>query len=104
MRHGRASLTADRVAARRAAHQLLDSPRILDDPLALTILAPDSRDALVADPRAFDPSPLSPLLRAFFVIRSRVAEDALADAVAEGVKQYVVLGAGFDTSAYRPPC
>ena len=56
------------------------------------------------DPRAFDASPLSPMLRAFFVIRSRVAEDALADAVAEGVVQYIVLGAGFDTSAYRPPC
>lgn len=104
MKPGRASLTADRVATRRAAHQLLDTPRILDDPLALMILAPDKRAALVADPHAFDPSPLSPLLRTFFVVRSRVAEDALAEAVAEGVTQYVVLGAGFDTSAYRPPC
>src|SRR5260221_14626647 len=104
MRHGQASRTADRVAARRASHQLLDRPLVLDDPLALTILSEETRVTLLANPGAFDPSPLSPLLRAFFVVRSRVAEDALADAVAKGVTQYVVLGAGFDTSAYRLPC
>jgi methyltransferase (TIGR00027 family) len=32
-----------------------------------------------------------------------VAEDALAQAVAAGVRQYVVLGAGLDTFAYRNP-
>jgi methyltransferase (TIGR00027 family) len=46
---------------------------------------------------------LGPYLRAFFVMRSRFAEDALAAAVANGVRQYVVLGAGFDTFAYRNP-
>ena len=104
MRHGHASRTAERVATRRAAHQLLDSPLVLDDPLALAILSPESRAALVADPRAYDPSPLSAALRAFFAIRSRLAEDALAEVVVRGVAQYIVLGAGFDTSAYRPPC
>jgi methyltransferase (TIGR00027 family) len=104
MRHGRASRTAERVAARRASHQLLDSPLVLDDPLALAILSAENHAALIADPSAFDPSPLSPVLRAFFVVRSRLAEDALAEATTVGVGQYVVLGAGFDTSAYRPPC
>ena len=33
-------------------------------------------------------------MRAFIVARSRFAEDELARAVAAGVKQYVVLGAG----------
>ena len=33
--------------------------------------------------------------------RSRYAEDELARAVAHGVRQYVVLGAGLDTFAYR---
>ncbi len=42
-------------------------------------------------------------LRAFLVARSRFAEDHLAQAVARGVKQYVVLGAGLDTFAYRNP-
>src|SRR5262249_22024613 len=41
--------------------------------------------------------------RSHVVLRSRVAEDRLADAVARGVRQYVVLGAGFDTFAYRQP-
>jgi len=35
--------------------------------------------------------------------RSRYAEDELARAVAQGVRQYVVLGAGLDTFAYRNP-
>jgi O-methyltransferase involved in polyketide biosynthesis len=33
MKPGRASRTALRVAIRRAAHQLIDNPRILDDPI-----------------------------------------------------------------------
>lgn len=42
-------------------------------------------------------------MRAFVVARSRFAEDSLAAAVARGVRHYVVLGAGLDTSAYRHP-
>jgi methyltransferase (TIGR00027 family) len=34
-------------------------------------------------------------------MRSRFAEDGLAAAVARGVRQYVLLGAGLDTFAYR---
>ena len=39
----------------------------------------------------------------FMATRSRYAEDRLAEAVAHGVTQYVVLGAGLDTFAYRNP-
>jgi methyltransferase (TIGR00027 family) len=35
--------------------------------------------------------------------RSRFTEDQLAHAVEQGVRQYVVLGAGLDTFAYRNP-
>ena len=42
-------------------------------------------------------------MRAFVVARSRYAEDTLARAVAAGVRQYVLLGAGLDTFAYRNP-
>ena len=38
MEIGRASRTALRVAIRRAAHQLMDQPRILEDPIALPLL------------------------------------------------------------------
>jgi methyltransferase (TIGR00027 family) len=100
---GRPSGTAFRVALRRAAHQLLDDPRVLDDPIALRIVGPDQAKALRADPEAYDRSRFDRRLRAFLVARSRVAEDALAVAVTAGVRQYVVLGAGLDTFAYRNP-
>lgn len=92
-----------RVALRRAAHQLLDEPRVFDDPLALRIIAAEDAAALRADPRAQDATPFDRALRAFLAARSRIAEDALARAVGAGVRQYVVLGAGLDTFAYRNP-
>ena len=47
--------------------------------------------------------PFSIGLRAFLVARSRYAEDNLKQAVECGVHQYVLLGAGLDTFAYRNP-
>lgn len=41
--------------------------------------------------------------RAFMATRSRYVEDRLAEAVGKGIAQYVVLGAGLDTFAYRNP-
>ena len=41
MIEGRASRTALRVAMHRAAHQLLDRPKVFDDPLALEIIGPE---------------------------------------------------------------
>jgi methyltransferase (TIGR00027 family) len=103
MEDSRPSITALRVARRRAAHQLLDDPRVFDDPLALRIIGEAEAAGLQASAGRQDGSPLSPLLRAFFAVRSRYAEDQLALAVKRGVRQYVVLGAGLDTFAYRNP-
>jgi methyltransferase (TIGR00027 family) len=98
MRSGRISMTARAVATRRAAHQILDHPTVLDDPIAVPILGPE----LYVDPvRHSDPR--SQAFRAFMVGRSRYAEDNLAAAVAAGVTQFVILGAGLDTFAYRNP-
>jgi methyltransferase (TIGR00027 family) len=98
METGRASKTALRVAIRRAAHQLADPPPVLDDPIALRLIGPGfARDldrAMEKVARDF---------RAFMAARSRYAEDRLAEAVGRGVDQYVVLGAGLDTFAYRNP-
>jgi methyltransferase (TIGR00027 family) len=41
--------------------------------------------------------------RLYMAVRSRYAEDRMTDAVHSGVAQYVVLGAGLDTFAYRNP-
>ena len=103
MQEGKPSQTALRVATHRAAHQLLDHPPVLDDPLALAILGPKRAEALRANPRSAETSPISPYLRAFVAARSRLTEDELARAVARGVSQYVVLGAGLDTFALRNP-
>lgn len=97
------SRTAERVAIRRAAHQLLDDPRVHDDPLALEILGEAQAAAMRLDPRRFEDGLVAPVLRAFLAVRSRLAEDTLAQAVVAGVRQYVVLGAGLDTFAYRNP-
>ena len=103
MREGEASRTSIKVAARRAAHQLLDTPRVFDDPFALRILPPHVAEDLERDPQKYDRSTIGRYLRAFLVVRSRFAEDELANAVARGVTQYVLLGAGFDTFSLRNP-
>jgi methyltransferase (TIGR00027 family) len=103
MLKGRPSLTAHRVALRRAAHQLVDRPPVFADPLALAIVGSESANALRNDPGRFERNPWSRSLRAFMAVRSRYAEDQLAAAVGHGVHQYVVLGAGLDTFAYRNP-
>jgi methyltransferase (TIGR00027 family) len=87
---------------RRAAHQVLDRPLILEDPIALRIIGPRRAESITADPKRYD-SGFGRALRLFLVARSRCAEDALARAVVAGARQYVVLGAGLDTFAYRNP-
>ncbi len=103
MKENQPSATVQRVAMRRAAHQLLDDPKVLDDPIALRIIGKESASALKADPHQFEVTRLSSYLRAFVAARSRFAEDELALSVRRGVSQYVILGAGLDTFAYRNP-
>ena len=96
------SRTAYGVAMSRAAHQILDSPRLFEDPVALTLMGPKATAGIRAAQGRFN-LPHTRYLRAFLVARSRLAEDAVSEAVARGVRQYVVLGAGLDTFAYRNP-
>jgi methyltransferase (TIGR00027 family) len=103
MEEARPSKTALRVALRRAAHQLYDAqPLVLDDPIAIPILGAAYAEELRRTPTRPD-RPFSVGLRAFLVARSRYAEDTLASAVAQGITQYVLLGAGLDTFAHRNP-
>lgn len=98
MEHGKPSRTALRVAIRRAAHQLVDHPPVLEDPIAVRLIGPEfARDLERAS------HTVARDFRAFMAARSRFAEDHLAQAVAADVRQYVVLGAGLDTFAYRNP-
>jgi methyltransferase (TIGR00027 family) len=100
MDDGRPSATALGAAFLRAAHQVLDQPRILEDPIALRILGSEGESALQSYPERYG---AGRALRAFIVLRSRYAEDELVRAVQAGVRQYVILGAGLDTFPYRNP-
>jgi methyltransferase (TIGR00027 family) len=97
MHTGKPSRTAWAAAAHRAAHQVLEQGRIFNDPLALRIVGAE----IEAITREAQERPSSRRMRIFIAIRTRFAEDALAQSVQCGVKQLVILGAGLDTFAYR---
>lgn len=99
MQAGQPSRTALGAARHRAAHQVLEGGRIFSDPLALRILGVGAEAALLEAER----DPARRPLRLFIAVRSRLAEEALQAAFAQGVRQLVVLGAGLDTYACRNP-
>jgi methyltransferase (TIGR00027 family) len=101
----RPSQTAEGALTMRALHQMLDDdPKILDDPIALQLIDPEG-DVYKSRLEMLGRLPLSLRLgfRSGFVMRNRYAEDCLAESFRNGVRQYVFLGAGFDTFAYRQP-
>ncbi|CAN5716192.1 class I SAM-dependent methyltransferase [soil metagenome] len=102
VRRGEPSRSALRVASLRAVHQLLDEPLVLYDPIALPLLGASTAAALRDDPFALN-DPMSRGLRGALVARSRCVEDELSRCVTAGVRQYLVVGAGLDTFAYRNP-
>jgi methyltransferase (TIGR00027 family) len=95
------SFSARTAAAARAAHLIVDQhPVIFADTLALRLLG-DEADELVNYHCAHGTHVVLAGARCQVVCRSRYTEDALAAAVAAGVRQYVILGAGLDSFAYR---
>ena len=99
------SASAEGVSIQISLHQLLDAaPKILDDPIAPRLADPasDTSKAMIALVESATRAVKSPF-RAIFIMRSRYTEDCLAEALIRGVRQYVILGAGLDTFAYRQP-
>ncbi len=102
---GKASDTAEMVAAVRAAYHYGSESKLFDDPYAIQMLGPQywlkcrvpflrnhyMRQGMFKHLK----SSLSVLSRA------RYCEDQLRQAVRQGMSQYVILGAGFDTFALR---
>lgn len=113
MEEGKPSATAMLTAMVRAAHLLWDDPpKIFEDTLALQLSGCESEAALKAQLDQLDAevarttNPDFALisrrsLTAMVVMRSRYVEDEVDEAVAKGVWQYVILGAGLDSFAYR---
>ena len=97
----------------RAAHVLLDNePKILRDDLALGLRGVENEAALRAVLSGLQAEiaqkttpefahTLSRATRALMAWRSRYVEDELEEALQRGVAQYVILGAGLDSFAYR---
>jgi len=79
--------------------------RILDDPYARYFLGPMSRATLASWEASGRwgrlAERLSPGLTAFVLTRHRYIDDCLARALEGEVEQIVLLGAGYDTRAYR---
>src|SRR5580658_9123183 len=99
MQPGQPSYTAMRAAAHRAAHQIVEGGRIFADPLAGPVLGAPAAAVFGETLNA----PATRSMRLHIAMRSRFAEESLAAAVARGVRQYVLLGAGLDTFAHRNP-
>lgn len=118
MKEDQISLTAIMCAYLRAFHAMNDDPKIFDDFLAYSII-PEERRILIEQGFANANPPGDPEnstaratsikgLMQFMglpqiISRSRYTEDALEKAIKQGVEQYVILGAGMDTFAFRRP-
>ena len=129
MKENQASFTSMVVAYMRAYHSIHDTNKIFDDFLAYELI-PEEKRALIeqylswwneqlndtenANLRFDSTTTSSSLMQVNNIIneqkwaaqlfsRARYAEDSLKKAIKQGVKQYVILGAGLDTFAFRKP-
>lgn len=121
MTEKQAGLTAIAMAYARAHHAKHASPKIFDDFLADQLFTPEERaqtdrdwanmlQYVAPELAAENPSPETALDLVVQLTngpitlgRSRYTEDSLAEVIHKGVRQYINLGAGLDTFAYRRP-
>jgi len=105
MEEKKPSITAEMTAYVRAKHLLYDDPIIFEDPFAIEFISPRRRrflknpviGLLVSSTfyRHFSPA------RTSVLARSRYTEDKLEKATAQGITQYVIMGADYDSFALR---
>jgi methyltransferase (TIGR00027 family) len=97
---GKPDSTAIRTALWRALHVQVDAaPHVLEDELGMQLAAPDAHWRKRPD---MDPEGTRGY-RASIVGRARLIEDLVVAQLAQGIAQYVLLGAGLDTFAQRRP-
>jgi len=94
------SSTAVLTAVARALHREEPRPWVIDDYLALGLAGREGR-ALLGRLRAEVPGPYLLAFSRWMCARARFAEEIVEQAAAGGVGQYVILGAGLDSFAYR---
>ena len=103
----RGSRTAETSAVQRALHTLHgDEPKIFEDPFALELAGPLWKWLIGPRPtaRLFQNAfPWVMPMVAHHLARSRYIEERLDQLLDEGLKQYVLVGAGMDSFAFRRP-
>lgn len=88
--------TALRTALWRALHVLIDEkPYVIDDKIGYDLIKPEAEWQERPDMK------YTKRLRASIVARARFVEDVAKTEIENGIKQYVVLGAGLDSFAQR---
>jgi methyltransferase (TIGR00027 family) len=103
MEKSTASRTALLTALMRAAHTRRDPQPMIDDPWGDRLVPAAVRRGLAASDELLDEWLMHSRAYANVIMRTRYAEDALKTAVSRGVRQYVLIGAGFDSFALRLP-
>jgi methyltransferase (TIGR00027 family) len=113
MKEGEPSGSAIIAAMNRAAHLAMDNePKILKDDLALSFSGIPDYSSLISALEAAKTQigqgstpefahDFFQSYRGFAVVRHRYTEDELEKALERGITQYVILGAGLDSFAYR---
>jgi methyltransferase (TIGR00027 family) len=103
LKPGRASESAMGSALLRAAHTQQDAGfRLLEDTLSASLLGPADKARPEAVISTWPPE-VHRTWRLSHALRTRVAEDIAVDGLADGCRDYVLLGAGLDTFAWRHP-
>jgi methyltransferase (TIGR00027 family) len=100
----------------RAYHSMYDSPKIFDDFLAYHLIPKEKRaliERILFKAKQIDDlkhtelqsnkdtTLVSSIRTPNILSRARYTEDTLEKAIRQGIKQYVILGAGLDTFAFR---
>jgi methyltransferase (TIGR00027 family) len=98
-----ASRTALATSLMRAAHTRLDPHPLIKDPWGDRLVPESAKRALASSDEMLDESLMRSRSYANVITRTRYAEDALKAAVSKGVRQYVLIGAGFDSFFLRRP-
>ena len=97
------SQTALAAAAARAAYPVVDrEPLIFRDPVAADLIGEPGAEMVGYHRRSGDHIVLAGT-RAQVTVRSRYTERRLAELADQGLDQYVILGAGLGSFAYRSP-
>jgi methyltransferase (TIGR00027 family) len=97
------SRTALATSLMRSAHTRRDPHPLINDPWGDRLVPESAKRAMASSDEALDASLMSSRSYANVITRTKYAEDALQAGVSQGVRQYVLIGAGFDSFALRLP-